>query len=891
MIRQKFSACDCKDCGQDCFSSNVNKLVSNNVANNVGEVCDCEDCINTLDSCNCMECSNGLAFVCDLSHQVDDYLNCCHCDLCTTVCDDVDNVLLCCDCSYCVSSHTTYDFSPCDCSECCSHGNDSNRSILNEIEAEDKFLVNDSNEHRIKVVQDQNVTLQDVTCGEDSSFYVNTSSCRLNVDANDDGSEMDNDLIYDVFNVLCDKTGHENYVDVDFSFNDANDLLVRDPLQNESGLALELAPQVVNEGSIASCGSIKDIYLSTPNCEVAKESSHAGHENISTAHPLNPLAPSFISGVAVDDNSSLDISGGFRILLDNEINLIPNIVTWGLDGPLTRFQDNLIYAHRKIYLSGAPNYQCCRIPIETDLNISAWRQCLKDYIKDPLLPELLAYGFPVGYCKDVLPAASLRNHSGATSFSSVIDKYLDNEIAACNIIGPFTANPLIAPLMISPINSVPKRNTLDRRVICDLSYPESFSVNDGISKDMYLGEQVNLSYPTVDNLASLIREVGPNAFLFKKDLYKAYRQFAVDPGDIHLLGYRWNDKLFIDLSLVMGARSAAFLCQRVTNAVVFISSGKHLVNYLDDVAGCTHRDQAWEKYEEFTELLNYLGLKESVEKAVQPSSSMEFLGVWFDAPTQTMRVTDERLEEIMTLLNDWLNKKSASKKELQSLIGKLQFVGRCVRGSRVFISRLLNTLSSLKRQHHRFRPSSQFKKDIIWWAKFVRSFNGVTLIPDMIWSKPDQVFSTDACLTGGGGWSNHKKFFWFKFPDFILNKSGIHINYLELLVVVVACRVWFHHIVNKRIQIYCDNMATVLTINSGRTKDPLMLELLRELAFLNASNNTQIRAIHISGVSNRRADKLSRYHMDENINMYDVIDSTWTYSEIPDEFFKLKNNW
>jgi hypothetical protein len=329
--------------------------------------------------------------------------------------------------------------------------------------------------------------------------------------------------------------------------------------------------------------------------------------------------------------------------------------------------------------------------------------------------------------------------------------------------------------MISPLNSVPKKASQDRRVICDLSFPSGKSVKDGIDKEIYMGQSIDLSYPSVDSLALLLKKIGPEAFMFKKDLYKAYRQFKVDPGDIHLLGYRWKERIFIDLSLVMGARSAAQLCQKVTDAIVHLSPGSNLVNYLDDIAGCLHKSEADIAYRKFEVLLDDLGLLESKEKAMAPSSAIEFLGVWFDAPSQTMRVTEDKLIDIGHLLDVWLKKKSASKRDLQSLIGKLQFIAKCVRGSRIFISRLLQTLSTLRKQHHRFRPSSQFKKDLVWWKRFMKVFNGVTLIPDIKWSNPDSHFTTDSCLTGGGGFSD-QEYFCFEFPQEVINLNS-HILY------------------------------------------------------------------------------------------------------------------
>jgi len=346
----------------------------------------------------------------------------------------------------------------------------------------------------------------------------------------------------------------------------------------------------------------------------------------------------------------------------------------------------------------------------------------------------------------------------------------------------------IVTLTVSPLNSVPKRDSVSRRFISDLSFPKELSVNSGIYKDLYLNQLVELTYPSVDSLVAGLKEIGTDALIFKKDLAKAYRQFSVDPGDIHLLGYSWKDEVFIDVALAMGIRSAAHLCQRVTNAISYLCKDFTLINYLDDLCAIAPRNKADQAYKFLTQLLNRLGLKESIGKAVIPAVEVEFLGVLFNAKEQTISVSPSRLLEIHELLESWGKKKSASKRELQSLIGKLQFVSKCVLFSRIFISRLLLVLSQLKRQHHRFRPSAEFKRDIRWWVHFMKVFNGITFFHNDLSEHPDTVMSTDACLTGGGGWAG-TQYFKFRFPEWILEK-GWHINSLELLVIMVAVKLW-----------------------------------------------------------------------------------------------------
>jgi hypothetical protein len=459
--------------------------------------------------------------------------------------------------------------------------------------------------------------------------------------------------------------------------------------------------------------------------------------------------------------------------------------------------------------------------------------------------------------------------------------------------GPFVNNPLSLPLTLSPLNSVPKKDLSKRRVISDLSFPYPTSVNDGIPKGAYLGDSFDLAFPSVDVFAARIREVGPSGMLFKKDLQRAYRQFRVDPGDSHLLGYQWKGSIYIDLALAMGVRSAAYLCQRVTSALSYIytSMGYHLTNYIDDLAVCVPASVADTAYNTLSNLLKDLGVEEAVEKSHPPSKTMEFLGVQFSVTDMTMSVTQDRIQEIISLVDNWLFKRKATKRELQSLIGKLQFVAKCVRAGRIFISRLLSILPSLRKSNHRFHVNNEIKKDLFWWKSFLITFNGVTIIPDVIWSDPDALLSTDACLTSMGGHCG-KEYFSCDFPSDIL-AAGHDINILELYTVMVAVKVWSSKLTNRRIQINCDNQASVMVINSGRTKNKVMLAILREIAFNTAKSNCQIKAVHIQGVNNRFSDLLSRAPRDNKANnqLQHFLDESYCNIHIYPEVFQMSNDW
>ena len=361
-------------------------------------------------------------------------------------------------------------------------------------------------------------------------------------------------------------------------------------------------------------------------------------------------------------------------------------------------------------------------------------------------------------------------------------------------MGPFDRNPLgESPIAVSPLNSVPKSETSERRIILDLSFPPGRGVNDGIERNMFFGEPYKLRLSGTDDMFNLIHRKGSGCLLLKRDLNQAFRQFAVDPADLDKLGFEWRGKLYLDRVLAMGLRTAEIACQRATNILVYIckQSGVEILNYLDDLEGAEVEERAQWTFEFLGELLKKLGFTESVAKACAPATRMVFLGIMFDTVKMVMEVTLERVQDTLEEVARWVTKENTSQKELQVLLGKLHFVCKCVRQGRVFVSRLLNLLRETS-ECGVVSVGEEARADIRWFEIFLPEYNGVTLIPEARWSEPDTVFATDACLAGCGGVCGNE-YFWSEFPARI-SQATLHISALEMLAVVLAVRVWGHHI-------------------------------------------------------------------------------------------------
>lgn len=518
---------------------------------------------------------------------------------------------------------------------------------------------------------------------------------------------------------------------------------------------------------------------------------------------------------------------------------------------------DIIRMHTLVHESGVHNFQKCKIVIPSRINVDYFRVMLAEY-SDSIICDLLEFGCPIGYIGSTGCTTLTRNHKGAVEYEADIQKYLEKEASYGAIIGPFASSPFVTPIMISALNSVPKRDSVERRVILDLSFPKGNAINDSVDKDLYLGEAVNLKFPTTDSFVKLIKEKGVGCLLFKCDLRRAYRQIPIDPGDVHLIGFHWKGHMFVDRVLPMGLRSSAHICQRVTDAVRYMASVLEvmILNYIDDLAGAEVSSKAHYAFSTLRTILQNCGLEESMEKAAAPSHRMIFLGIMFDTVEMSLEIDEERISEILLLLSVWCSKEFVTLKELRSLLGKLHFISSCVRPGRIFVSRLLNWLRDTV-WDGKVRLPNFVRKDLLWWSEFLVTYNGVSMMMVESWSCPDEVVACDACLTGCGGISAGE-FFHCIFPEFIQCQS-LSINCLEMLGVIICLKLWGDKLKGKRILLNCDNKVSVTVINSGRTRNNFLQACLREICFLAAMHEFDVRAEHIEGVTNRVPDLLSRW--------------------------------
>ena len=127
-------------------------------------------------------------------------------------------------------------------------------------------------------------------------------------------------------------------------------------------------------------------------------------------------------------------------------------------------------------------------------------------------------------------------------------------------------------------------------------------------------------------------------------------------------------------------------------------------------------------------------------------------------------------------------------------------------------------------------------------------------------SNPDVTLTSDASGSWGCGAFYANSWFQLQWPAASID---YHITVKELLPIVIAAGIWGAQWANQSVVCRCDNEAVVHIINTGTSKDPTVMCLMRCLYFIVAKFDMILSAVHLAGSANGLADALSRNHLEK----------------------------
>ena len=138
-----------------------------------------------------------------------------------------------------------------------------------------------------------------------------------------------------------------------------------------------------------------------------------------------------------------------------------------------------------------PNFLGAKRLVHSRFNVDVWSHYLEHY-QDRVIIDFLCYGWPINYQSDVLASSSFHNHPSAVKNSSYLSTYIAKELSYQSVFGPFHCNPFNADCVISPLLCVPKRDSVELRVVHDLSFhPLSEDLRTDINWWQYFLSQYN----------------------------------------------------------------------------------------------------------------------------------------------------------------------------------------------------------------------------------------------------------------------------------------------------------------------------------------------------------------------------------------------------------------
>ncbi len=353
-----------------------------------------------------------------------------------------------------------------------------------------------------------------------------------------------------------------------------------------------------------------------------------------------------------------------------------------------------------------------------------------------------------------------------------------------------------SPGFYSHLFVVPKKNGKLRPVL-DLS-----ALNRSVLIDRFKMETVRTIRDTVL----------PGVWAVSIDLQDAYLHVPIRRSSRKFLRFVSEGKCYQFSVLPFGLSTAPRVFTILMEAVASAARrmGVPLLQYLDDwLLFSLSRDRLLRNLATLWDLILSLGLIPNLEKSeLIPSQNFSYVGMNFLTDHGIVRLPEERIAGVLTVVFQVLDTVSLSARRLLSLLGMLSAAADLLPLGRLHLRPLQVYLLFLWRPHvmplEQMIPlSGLFKRHLRWWAQEHRYLEGVP----MLVPPPSLFLTTDASQSGWGAsldpmgrlyqgtWS----------PE----EMQFHINLLEMRAIYLAL-VQAAHLVSRRgVMVSTDNTTVV----------------------------------------------------------------------------------
>jgi hypothetical protein len=388
-------------------------------------------------------------------------------------------------------------------------------------------------------------------------------------------------------------------------------------------------------------------------------------------------------------------------------------------------------------------------------------------------------------------------------------------------------------------------------------------------------------------------QVQPMGWMAKVDVHSYFHQLPAFPGHWPLLAFRvpaaslpgaaavaqeadagaevevWGTRV------LFGLRHGPEVADRLSQAIVRLMQrmGWQVTYALLDDFNIHEADQqrcmlGWHF---LCAVLAHLGLVASLHKSSAPAQVMQTLGLEIDSRTMQVRLTQQRVLQLRQQVEEFSTKRKCSKRELDSVVGRLQWASDVIYGGSLLLNPIRRCGSSASKPHHRVYLRAEARLALSWWHSALQTFNGSRQILNRQ-PRPWQLLTTDACgvwdmaepgigmFVEGGFCGLTAAQCRLLFPDAPALEAPIQL--WELFAVLALARLYGPYLSGQYWQLGVDNCNVVSWLLRGTVRGSVCyapaMQYLLELFTLQVQLDFRLQPVWIPSSVNALADAASR---------------------------------
>ncbi|KAI2653070.1 Transposon Ty3-I Gag-Pol polyprotein [Labeo rohita] len=359
----------------------------------------------------------------------------------------------------------------------------------------------------------------------------------------------------------------------------------------------------------------------------------------------------------------------------------------------------------------------------------------------------------------------------------------------------------------------------------------------------------------------ILVHIQPGDWFISVDLKDAYFHIQIAPRHMCFLRFAFEGRAYQFKVLPFGLALAQRTFTKCINAALspLRQSGIRILNYLDDWLVIAQSRDTLENHKcQLLEHLKCLGLTINVQKSkLRPIQNITFLGMDLDSRSMRARLSQERMQSLISSLTSFKPGRVVLLKCFQRLLGRMAAAAVVCQLWLLHMRPLQLWLKSRvpsnawKNGHLRVLVTRECMQMLAPWFNTRMFEQGVSM--GRVVSK--KIVTTDASLMGWGALCKGRP----AYGTWTRAQVKWHINCLELKAVFLALQGFLPLIKDRHVLVRTDNTTVVSYINHQGGIRSRSLQRLAERFLLWADRNfLSIRAVHVPGSQTCGVDMLSR---------------------------------